>query len=498
MKKKIWKRLMKSVICLGLIATMVVSPLAGTGMEVKAAPTTGIDVSVYQGDINWSAVKASGVSFAFIRVGTTKKGIDAKFAQNITGANAVGIRTGIYIYSYATTVEAAAYEANLVLQAVAPYTVSFPIAIDIEDSVQKACTPEQLAMIANTFCSIIQSAGYYPMVYGSKNWLTTRIAPVPYDKWVAQYAAACEYPNPAIWQYTSSGSVSGINGRVDMDILYKDYHSLIPAAGFVKRNDKTYYYNNYRMQMGWATIEGARYFFNPAGEMQTGWISNGTTTFYFNPDGKMQVGFSDIQGKRYYFDDNGLMQRGLVTIGAKKYYFDINGVMQTGWLDTGVARFFFNPDGSMVTGWSDINGKRYYFTETGQAAVGLTKIGDATYMFDADGSMKTGWVGNGQIEYYFLTDGKMATGWQNIDGSIYYFKPDGTMNIGLMVLEGQKYYNDIDGKLVTGWKNISEQWFYFAPNGIMVTNTVLPINGYPCQFDENGIFLNAPEGFVGQ
>ena len=489
---------MKAVICLALVASMVVSPLAGTGIEAQAAPVMGIDVSVYQGDINWSAVKASGINFAFIRVGTTKKGIDAKFAQNITGANAVGIKTGVYIYSYATTVEAAAYEANLVLQCVAPYTVSFPIAIDIEDSVQKACSPEQLAAIANTFCSIIQGAGYYPMVYGSKNWLTTRIAPVGYDKWVAQYAGACEYPNPAIWQYTSSGAVGGINGRVDMDVLYKDYNALIPQGGFTKRNDKTYYYSNYRMQYGWVTVDGAKYFFNGAGEMQTGWISNGTITFYFNPDGKMQVGFADIQGKRYYFDDNGLMQVGLVTIGDKKYYFDNTGVMQTGWLDTGVARFFFNPDGTMVTGWSDINGKRYYFMPTGQAAVGLVTLGDSSYFFDADGSMKTGWVGNDQIKYYFLSDGKMAKGWQNIDGSIYFFNADGKMNIGLLALNGQKYFNDVDGKLVIGWKNVNNHWFYFAPDGCMVANTVVAISGYPCQFDENGVFVNPPEGFMGQ
>lgn len=492
---KMCKKLSKSFLCLALIVSMAISPL--TQMKVEAAPVTGIDVSVYQGDINWSAVKASGVQFAFVRVGTTKKGIDAKFAQNMAGANAAGIRTGVYIYSYATTVEAAAYEANLVLQSVQPYTVSFPIAIDIEDSVQKACTPDQLAAIANTFCSIIYSAGYYPIVYGSKNWLTTRIGATGFDKWVAQYNTACEYPNPAVWQYTSSGSVAGINGRVDMNILYKDYNSYIIANGFTTRNDKKYYYSNYRMQMGWATIEGAKYFFNTAGEMQTGWINNGTIAFYFQPDGKMSVGFTDIGGKKYYFNDAGLMQVGLVTIGEKKYYFDNTGVMQTGWLDTGVAKFYFNPDGTMVTGWSDINGKRYYFTETGQAAVGLTTIGDATYMFSADATLQTGWVGNGQIEYYFLSDGKMATGWQTIDGALYYFKPDGTMNIGLLILGTQKYFNDVDGKLVMGWKLINDRWFYFAPDGAMITNTIVDMGGYPCQFDENGIFLNPPAGFAG-
>lgn len=488
------KKIMKVLLCIGLAAVVSLAPFSG--LNTKAAPiATGIDVSVYQGDINWQAVAASGVSFAFVRVGTTYKGVDTKFHQNITGAAAAGLRTGAYIYSYATTPEAAAQEANAVLSLIAPYTVSFPVVIDIEAQVQKSLPPDQLAAIANTFCGIVQGAGYYPMVYASKNWFTGRIGEIGYDKWVAQYGPACEYPNPAIWQYSSTGSVGGINGNVDMNLLYKDYASHIIPGGFVNRNGHTYYYNNYRMQMGWAEIEGGKYFFNPAGEMQTGWISNGLISYYFQPNGLMQVGFADLDGSRYYFDDAGLMQTGLIDVGGSKYFFSNEGKMQIGWIDTGASKFYFNPDGIMVTGWSDIDGKRYYFKETGEAAVGLTVLDGKTYLFEADGSMKMGWVGEAPAKYYFLSDGSMAAGWQAIDGAMYFFKGDGTMNIGLLEQPNGKYYNDVDGKMVTGWKLVGDKWFYFGGDGIMAANIVADINGIVCQFDEYGVLV-APAGYV--
>ena len=130
------KKTTRAILSVGILPVMAASlfftPVASVGAKAAGAEVaTGIDVSKYQGGINWQQVKAAGVRFAMIRVGTTKKGLDEQFVNNINGANAAGIRTGIYIYSYATTPEQAAAEANQVLQWVAPYSVSFPFAIDI-------------------------------------------------------------------------------------------------------------------------------------------------------------------------------------------------------------------------------------------------------------------------------------------------------------------------------------------------------------------------------
>ena len=194
-------------------AVIGLSTFLASGVEAEAAGAIakGIDVSKYQGAINWSAVAAEGYSFAFIKVGSAKSGLDPYFAANMVGANAAGLKTGVYLYSYATTVEAAMAEAQFTLAAIAPFTVSMPVVFDLEDAVHKTMTPEQLQALTVVFCSIIQSAGYQPMVYSSKNWLTQRVGPIPFDVWVAQYAEACEYPNPAFWQFSNSGTVSGID-----------------------------------------------------------------------------------------------------------------------------------------------------------------------------------------------------------------------------------------------------------------------------------------------
>ena len=104
-------RLTKTILALSLVAVLSLSSTV-----VVNAASLGIDVSKYQGGINWGAVPSSGVTYAFIKAGSTKSGVDPAFAANVTGAQAAGIRTGVYIYSYATSVEGAINEANLLLQ----------------------------------------------------------------------------------------------------------------------------------------------------------------------------------------------------------------------------------------------------------------------------------------------------------------------------------------------------------------------------------------------
>ncbi|MDE6185160.1 MAG: cell wall-binding protein, partial [Lachnospiraceae bacterium] len=147
----------------------------------------GIDVSMHNGTVNWGQVANSGISFTFIKVGSTKSGVDPQFAANITGAQAAGLKTGIYLYSYATTPEQAANEANLVLQWIEPYTVNYPIVFDIEDKCHKNLTEQQLIDIINAFCTTIDAAGYYPMVYSNKNMFVQKLSITGWDKWVAQY-----------------------------------------------------------------------------------------------------------------------------------------------------------------------------------------------------------------------------------------------------------------------------------------------------------------------
>ena len=166
--------MMKRLMAALLAAALLLLTVPGFGTRAEAAQK-GIDVSQWQGAINWQAVKAGGADFAMIRIGNCKYGLDTRFAENMIGASAAGLRVGCYVYTYATNVQEAIADATLAVQAMAPFQVSFPVAIDMEDSVHKTLNPLQQAEIVNAFCSVIYQAGYSPMVYASwSGWARCR------------------------------------------------------------------------------------------------------------------------------------------------------------------------------------------------------------------------------------------------------------------------------------------------------------------------------------
>ena len=188
----------------------------------------GIDVSKWQGNIDW-AQASSAVSFAIIRCGfrgsSGNIAVDPKFAQNIQGAKANGVRVGVYFYSIAMNEAQAVEEASLAVQQVSQYGgVSLPIYIDMEDSRQKNLSKEERDAIVMAFCRTVQNSGYSAGVYANKNWLTNYLTPSNYGGisiWVAQYNTQCTYKGRYdIWQYSSKGSIPGIAGNVDLNTSY--------------------------------------------------------------------------------------------------------------------------------------------------------------------------------------------------------------------------------------------------------------------------------------
>ena len=145
-----------------LAAAVAAGTFLSTPATAKAAAplAKGIDVSKYQGAVNWSAVKNAGYSFAFIKAGSAKSGLDPYYAVNMAGATAAGMKVGVYVYSYATTVEGAMTEAQFAIAAMEPYSVSYPVVYDLEDSIHKNMSPDQLAALTVAFCSTVQQAGY--------------------------------------------------------------------------------------------------------------------------------------------------------------------------------------------------------------------------------------------------------------------------------------------------------------------------------------------------
>ncbi len=198
----------------------------------------GIDVSHHNGDINWQAVKDSGVEFAIIRTGygwkNWDKQTDRQLRNNIAGAKAVGMPIGAYHYSYATNSDEANLEADFFIDRLRGTQWEYPVFIDFEDKCQRKLTNEQRTEIILTFLQRLREAGYYTGFYTCLNWQRymldiSRLG--DHQLWIAHWNDNCGCQVPyGIWQHGSEGRIPGINGRVDLDLCYVDYPAIIKAA----------------------------------------------------------------------------------------------------------------------------------------------------------------------------------------------------------------------------------------------------------------------------
>lgn len=182
-----------------------------------------IDVSEHQGIIDWEKVKPQ-IDGAILRCGygiNYAKQDDAMFRRNADECTRLGIPFGVYLYSYADTVEEAKSEAAHVLRLVRGYKLAYPVYLDLEEPGTEAGAVER----AKVFGDIIEQAGYWCGVYANLNWWDNYLPGLDrFTKWVAQYNNECQYDGPYldIWQYTSKGKVYGIDGNVDMNECYRD------------------------------------------------------------------------------------------------------------------------------------------------------------------------------------------------------------------------------------------------------------------------------------
>ena len=198
----------------------------------------GIDVSKWQGSINWNEVKKTGIDFAIIREGWGKKSptqTDKKFKENYEGAKSVGIPIGSYHYSYADSVDDAKREAEFCLENIHGLQFEYPIVLDIEDRTMLSLSNRQRTDIVKAFCSEVEKAGYYAMFYCNANWLRNYLFKdelLPkYDLWLAQWDVDVPYVSCGIWQRTDKGAISGINGNVDLNVAYKNYPEIMQSKG---------------------------------------------------------------------------------------------------------------------------------------------------------------------------------------------------------------------------------------------------------------------------
>lgn len=201
---------------------------------------SGIDVSRYQGQINWNLVKTD---FVLIRAGYGKNTLDPQFIRNITECNRLNIPCGVYWFSYALSEQDAANEARRCLEAVRPYRLEYPVCFDFEyDSVRYAqqngitITRRMATDFVKSFCDTVEQAKYYAMYYANEDYLNNMFYPqelTAYDLWYARYRPGTDpgREGVGIWQHTEQGVVVGIDGNVDLNYAFKDYPKIIRAAG---------------------------------------------------------------------------------------------------------------------------------------------------------------------------------------------------------------------------------------------------------------------------
>ena len=198
--------------------------------------TITIDVSEFQGTIDWQQVKdEGGVGMAIIRVGYRgysggSVNLDNMFFENVQGAKEAGLRCGVYFYSQAVNYDEGVEEANFVLENIAELGIDGPVVIDTEDAFADDARTNGISIDDRTdsvvaFCETVKAAGYEPMIYANRNWYAMSLDMsrlYNYKLWLAQYSNMPSFPYEYVgWQYTDTGYVYGVEGSVDMNVWFE-------------------------------------------------------------------------------------------------------------------------------------------------------------------------------------------------------------------------------------------------------------------------------------
>jgi|GEM_PF-2638448 len=416
----------------------------------------GIDVSYWQGSIDWEKVRADGVSFAFIRVayrtlGSGTLNTDTRAIENISEAKDAGIKVGVYCFSTAISREEALEEAKYTLSLIRDCKIDYPVVYDhegytnssnrnyVKDGTSDANVQKRTDN-AIAFLEYIESQGYEAMIYNSAShlqdssyWDTGRLK--KYDVWMAQYyydsstnelchdyASLLARPSwyrgsYRFWQGSSNGFIEGIDGGTDIDVEY---------------------YTDSR----WGRTSGGDVYYLINGKRAAGLQNIGLHTYCFSSSGFLQYGEQKINGKWYYFDKSSgaMYKRKWKTYKnslGRKYTvrYGIDGGRLSGQHMVGSSWYYFSKsDGARLTGsWKtlkDQSGHRYkvYYDKKGRRLSASHKIGKYYYYFDKKtGAMiKNKWKmlrdsKGRKYAVYYDKKGRRVSGSVKIKGIRYYF-----------------------------------------------------------------------------
>ena len=411
----------------------------------------GIDVSYHNGTIDWKRVKQSEVEYAIIRCGygtNDKSQDDKKWEENVKGCTDNNIPYGVYLYSYADTVEKASSEADHAIRLLQGKKFKYPVYYDLEeDAIRKKLSKTEIANIAKTFCNKLSAKGYTVGIYANKDWFTNYLTDSCFNnwtKWVAQYNTVCNYQGKYdMWQCSSTGRVPGISGNVDLNYSYSPFENS-----------------------------------NGGGNTNNG----GTTTKYSD-------GLNEIEGELYYFKNNRIdtSYTGLAQYGNEWYYIE-NG--KVNWNYTGLAQrgieWFYIEKGKLNWDHSGIveYNNQWFYVVKGRLDWNYTGLGqsDNDWYYIVGGRVNWGYTGLVQKgnEWFYVKGGKLDWSYTGLvqKGNEWFFVRNGRLDWGYtgLACNGEYYFYVKNGRLdwsYSGYAQIDGQGEYYeVRNGRLVGGTL--------------------------
>ena len=424
----------------------------------------GIDVSYHNGTIDWKRVKQSEVEYAIIRCGygtNDKSQDDKKWEENVKGCTDNNIPYGVYLYSYADTVEKASSEADHAIRLLQGKKFKYPVYYDLEeDAIRKKLSKTEIANIAKTFCNKLSAKGYTVGIYANKDWFTNYLTDSCFNnwtKWVAQYNTVCNYQGKYdMWQCSSTGSVPGISGKVDLNYSYSPFENS-----------------------------------NGGGNTNNG----GTTTKYSD-------GLNEIEGELYYFRNNRIdtSYTGLAQYGNEWYYIE-NG--KVNWNYTGLAQhgieWFYIEKGKLNWDHSGIveYNNQWFYVERGRLNWNYTGLGqsDNDWYYIVNGRVNWGYTGLVQrgIEWFYIENGKLNWNHSGIVeyNNQWFYVERGRLNWNYTGLgqSGNDWYYIVGGRVNWGYTGLVQkgnEWFYVKGGKLDWSYTGLVQKGNEWFFVRNG------------